>query len=393
MRQSIGKLIAIFSFCLFLLPVFAFAQTTEELQSELRARQSEIDSINKKIADSQKQLESLTKQQAGLQNDLKVINGQVNLAELDISSIKLSLEAERLQLSIIDGQVRDRSEAINRQKSEIAKSLIRLRKTGQLNAVEIIFSSGGLYDALSSIDNLKRVNNGLEKSLSQTKDLKAQLEVTQNEQQTKLDELDSLNSELTARLASLQQKKNSAAKLLDTTKGSEAQYKVLMSELRQEQSAITSKIVAIQDSLKARIRNEEGSSASDTTTITSPLKSYVITAVFHDPTYPFRNLFPHTGLDMAAPSGTPIYAAAPGVVTWVRSGSTGYGNYVMIVHDNGIATLYGHMSQTATTQDKFVQRGELIGYVGTTGFSTGPHLHFEVRLNGIPVNPQEYLQN
>ena len=115
-----------------------------------------------------------------------------------------------------------------------------------------------------------------------------------------------------------------------------------------------------------------------------------ISALFHDPTYPFRHLFEHPGLDLPAPTGTPVKAVAPGYVAWVKVGRQ-YGNYIMIIHANGTATLYAHLSRTDVEPDQFVARGKVIGAVGSTGLSTGPHLHFEVRKNGIPTNPLNYL--
>jgi murein DD-endopeptidase MepM/ murein hydrolase activator NlpD len=98
----------------------------------------------------------------------------------------------------------------------------------------------------------------------------------------------------------------------------------------------------------------------------------------------------HAGLDVGAPTGTPIYAAKAGTV--LSSGwRDGYGNTVTILHDGGIVTLYAHMSRTAASTGSTVSGGELIGYVGSTGWSTGPHLHFEVRVNGSPVDPRPYL--
>jgi murein DD-endopeptidase MepM/ murein hydrolase activator NlpD len=98
----------------------------------------------------------------------------------------------------------------------------------------------------------------------------------------------------------------------------------------------------------------------------------------------------HTGLDMASPT-TRIGAAADGVVAAVGSGTTGYGNYVIIVHGGGLVTLYGHLSVTLVTVGQTVTMGQQIGVEGTTGASTGVHLHFEVRLNGTPVDPSPYL--
>jgi murein DD-endopeptidase MepM/ murein hydrolase activator NlpD len=98
----------------------------------------------------------------------------------------------------------------------------------------------------------------------------------------------------------------------------------------------------------------------------------------------------HPGIDIGVPTGTPIHAAGPGTVVWC-GWMSGYGNLVMIDHHNGLATLYGHQSRIAASCGEDVTTGQLIGYVGCTGFCTGPHLHFEVRLNGDPVDPLGYL--
>lgn len=98
----------------------------------------------------------------------------------------------------------------------------------------------------------------------------------------------------------------------------------------------------------------------------------------------------HPGIDIGAAMGTPIRAAAAGTVI-VAAYSGGYGNLVVIDHGNGLATAYAHQSQIAVSVGQQVAQGQLIGYVGSTGFSTGPHLHFEVRVNGSPVDPMGYL--
>ena len=99
----------------------------------------------------------------------------------------------------------------------------------------------------------------------------------------------------------------------------------------------------------------------------------------------------HTGLDVAAPTGTTIYAAASGTVTTVQSLSGSYGNYLIISHDNGVSTLYGHCSSILVSAGEYVSQGQEIATVGSTGNSTGPHLHLEIRSNGTALNPQYYL--
>lgn len=99
----------------------------------------------------------------------------------------------------------------------------------------------------------------------------------------------------------------------------------------------------------------------------------------------------HQGIDIAADTGTPIVATADGVVTAAGWSGSGYGNMVDIDHGDGVMTRYGHASAVAVTAGEHVRRGQIIAYVGSTGHSTGPHLHYEVRLNGQPVNPAPYL--
>lgn len=127
-----------------------------------------------------------------------------------------------------------------------------------------------------------------------------------------------------------------------------------------------------------------------------PMSSFTITQPFGPSTFalePPLGPYPHfhTGIDMAAPLGTPVVAAGDGVVVAVGHTSYGYGNYVIVAHGGGIATLYGHLLQTSVNTGEPVARGQLVGLEGATGYATGPHLHFELRLNNQVVDPMPYL--
>ncbi len=126
---------------------------------------------------------------------------------------------------------------------------------------------------------------------------------------------------------------------------------------------------------------------------TKPISAFTFTSAFGVRADPFRgSAAMHAGIDLASPTGTPIYATADGVVDraeWFG----GYGNMVEIDHGKSIATRYGHMSRIVAHEGERVHRGDLIGYVGSTGRSTGPHLHYEVRIDGRAVNPIPFLQS
>ena len=110
-----------------------------------------------------------------------------------------------------------------------------------------------------------------------------------------------------------------------------------------------------------------------------------------DPIYKTRKS--HMGLDFAAPSGTPIYATADGIIKFSGFSTSGYGNHVIINHGFGYETLYGHMVRVGATQGQQVKRGQVIGYVGSTGKSTGPHLHYEVHKSGVQLDPINFFYN
>ena len=129
-----------------------------------------------------------------------------------------------------------------------------------------------------------------------------------------------------------------------------------------------------------------------------PVKKNVITAYFHDPDYPFRYIFEHPGVDVRAAQGTTLKAAASGYVARVKAGPKGGYGYIMIIHGDGLSTVYGHIPKAYVKEDEYVVQGQTIGLTGglpgTAGagrLTTGPHLHFEIRLNGIPVDPLGYL--
>jgi murein DD-endopeptidase MepM/ murein hydrolase activator NlpD len=113
------------------------------------------------------------------------------------------------------------------------------------------------------------------------------------------------------------------------------------------------------------------------------------TLVLEPPLGPYPHF--HTGVDFADPAGTPVQAAGGGIVVAAATGRIGYGNYVVVAHGHGVETLYGHLDGLGVAVGDSVVAGQVIGFEGSTGFSTGPHLHFEVRVNGNPVDPMPYL--
>ena len=366
----------------------------KDLQSEIQNRKAEMETINKKLEEYKKKISEYSKLSAGLANDIALLENEMAMTELDVAATQNEIESENLQLALLDASVQENDLKLQGEKKMLKEILFEIsQQDTQGGTFEIILGARNFQEVFSSAMELQSVNSDLRKTLIATQQTKKDLEKKQAKREEKLANLTDLQLELEGKISQLETRRNAKEVLTIQTQESEAEYRVLMSELRQEQQGITSRIADLQSQIESRLAQDDTS--GDLSVVSWPVTGR-ITTIFHDPTYPFRHLFEHGGLDIAVPQGTAIGAAAPGYVAVAQTGRQ-YGNYVMIIHANGLATLYAHMSRIDVAVDQYVARGQVIGLSGGrpgtagAGFSTGPHVHFEVRKNGIPVDPMDYL--
>ncbi len=359
-----------------------------QLQDQIEQTESRMDSLDSQVDAYRQKVQESAAKSASLVNDVELIENQAALTELDIVVTQVEIEHQELQIDLLTEKISALSLELEQQQKIMAELMFTLYRKDRMGLVEVLFGSNTFDGFFNQVEELESVNSDLSNTVERTRVTRMSLADDRAEQEVRLGDLVDLEGELESQLAILDSQLEAKETLLVETQSSEAQYRVLMSELRQERQAITSALASLQAEVEEKIRQAD--MFEDAAVISMPVHDYVLTAYYHDPTYPFRHLFEHSGIDLAAWRGTPVYAAAPGVVAWARTGRS-YGNYVMIIHSGGLATLYAHLDAMYVVSDQFVSRGEQIGAVGSTGFSTGPHLHFEVRLNGIPVDPYAYL--
>lgn len=372
------------------------AQTAEEvsaLNDQINERKAEIENINKKLDEYRARIKEYASKSASLATDVAMIENQTALAELNIAATQAEIDTQTLALSVVEARVREESERLERERAMLGTLLFSLNQKENQGVVTAVLGSESFHEAFSSIAQLEDVNRGVNQALEATKHTRDGLEADKAEHEERLQALQTLAQDLEIRVAKLDATKEAKSILLVQTASSEGEYRTLVSELRQEQAAITSQINALESEVTQKI--DEADLTGDASVLSWPLEG-IITATFHDPTYPFRNLFPHSGLDIAVPVGTSVGSAAPAIVARTGTG-TSYGNYVVLIHSNGISTLYAHLMSINVVPEEFVMRGQQIGLSGGrpgmqgAGLSTGPHLHFEVRQEGIPVDPLQYL--
>lgn len=392
---NLSKILAlIVAAALFLSSVsFALAQTAndefDELQDQVDNRKAEIEQINKQLDSYRAKLNQYSSETAGLYNDIAMIENQIAVTELDISMTQIEIETQQLELQILEAQIDEESETLEAQRDMIGEMVFALHRHGDIGIIEVLFGASDFNTLFTEIEQLESINSDLNSALESTEATKISLEDDRRVQEERIADLVDLEEDLTEKVSVLEQQQGAKGALLDASQESEAKYLVLMSELRQERQFVQNEVARLQSEIDNRLI-EEDDSGGEPGVMSWPVSNGIITATFHDPSYPFRHLFEHSGLDIAVPTGTQVRSAAPGIVAWARTGRS-YGNYIMVIHSGGYATLYAHLSSMDVAADQFVSRGQQIGRSGSTGLSTGPHLHFEVRLNGIPVNPQTYL--
>lgn len=374
-----------------------FAQSDSDLsqlQQSISEKKAAIDSLNSQLDSYKVKIRDLASKGASLQNDIALLENEIAMSELDIASTQNQIDQETLELRIIDGQIDDVEKQLSDRRAMLSDLLFAMNKTDGQGVLDVVLNIGSVNDVFDAAQQLASVNETMKSALEATKLTRADLAARQADHEYKMTTLAESQHDLEKKTEELSMRKGAKVVLASATNESENEYRTLMSDLRAEQQSITRDVESLQGTLEDRLRDSDGTVAGETI-ITWPVHG-IITTLFHDPTYPFRNLFEHSGLDIAVPQGTAIEAAAPGIVARVYKGQQ-YGYYVMIVHANGLATLYAHMSRIDVVQDQYVSRGDVIGLSGGrpgtlgAGFSTGPHVHFEVRLDGIPTNPLNYM--
>ncbi len=365
------------------------AQQIDDLSRSIENKQVEIDGVKRRIEEYQSKISQYEQAGNDLANELAILDNRAKKSQLDIEANELIINKTELELRRLNDEIERKELELVQSKEYISTVLQELYLQDSESALEIIFGNDQFSDYFDQIQYLEILQEDLSVSVENVVNIKDTLQAEQVREGAHKERL--LEMRMALQDAKVRMEQETVAKdvLLAQTEHSEAQFRSLVYELRAEQQYIQSELFRLQERIRTQL-DDNDQVADGPTVLSWPVAGPIITANFHDPTYPFRHLFEHSGLDMAAPTGTPVTAAAPGYVAWARTGRS-YGNYIMIIHTNGVATLYAHLSSMNVSADQFVERGQVIGGVGSTGLSTGPHLHFEARVNGIPQNPRNYL--
>ncbi|MDA3802966.1 MAG: peptidoglycan DD-metalloendopeptidase family protein [Patescibacteria group bacterium] len=400
-------LIILAGFLLFSVKYTIQANTTSvdneirDLNLSIQNQRQKIDDIKEKQKEYQAKIETTIKDRLSLSNQLSILDNKMAKTELDIDSANLEIDKTGLEIKKIERERENLDEEIDEKKEHIGNLLRLAYKQDQSSTIEMLLLNDSLADFLNDTKYIADTNKEIGKSVDDLKDDKEKLDRNKLVLEEKTDELNNLKEELEEHKLNLSYEQENKEYILVKTKSSEQQYQNLLQEAKKQQAQAEAEITQAEQLIRKKMTEKDRSAldAFDNSTLSWPVPKNMITARFHDPLYPYKSVLGnHSAIDIRAAQGTTITAAGDGYVAKVKFNGTRDYAYIMIIHGDNISTVYGHISAVYVTEDQYVSRGEAIGRTGgmpgTIGagpFSTGPHLHFEVRLNGLPVNPENYL--
>jgi len=399
--------VCFFVFFLFVKPSFSitidYSKEIEDMQKQIKAQQQDIKELEEQKQVYREKIEIKREETVTLKNQIYLLSNQVLERESKIQEKEKEIANTNLSIKNIQLRVLEKKQEIEELKEDLKRFLQTINQYDQKNYLEIIILNDSISDILSHLRYLDTVQSELTYSLQRINLIKEGLEIQEKDLRLQLQKSINLESELKDEKVKLASEQQIRQTILEETQGAEWKFQAILAEVIKEQQETENEIVNLESDVRKKIAQEKEEKAElmekeGIIIFSWPVPLEGITCEFHAPDYPYRSwIGEHSGIDLRAPQGTAIRAPASGYVARAKYSGLGY-SYIMIIHNDSYSTVYGHVTEIFVEEDEYIKRGSIIGRTGglpgTTGagsFSTGPHLHFEVRLDGIPVNPKDYL--
>ena len=371
------------------------------LKSEKKELQAEIDALREQFEANEDEMLNMVSQKDAIDQEISLLNRQIMNINDQVASYAVLIADQQEALD-------DAEEKLAELKVKNKERVRAMEEEGNLTYWEVIFKANSFSDLLDRIDMIQEIAASDQKRIREMSEVADQVLEIRTTLESEKAELELTRVELRQAQDTLEEKRLEADELLRQLIATGEEFQALLDESEAEQEKLMAEIAAQEKAYK-KAQYEEWLATyvppttrpSNSTTPSvqapssggwiSPLSSYRLTSPFGmriHPVYGYERM--HSGVDMAAPAGTPIYAAKAGKVTTATwNNSAGY--YVSINHGDGFSSIYMHMTHYIVSAGQYVSRGQVIGYVGSTGTSTGNHLHFGIAYNGTYVNPMAYI--
>ena len=382
-----------------ILPGTANASKTSTIQSELdalkdenKAIQAEINAIQSQYDANASEIQDLVNQKNAIDQEIALLNAQVENLNEQIAAYSQLIADAQDELDIAQFTLNGLNE----------KHKLRIRameEEGTVSYWEVIFEASTFTDMLDRINMMQEIAAADQARLEEMREAADIITEARAEMEQGKQEMEASSAALEASKAEMEIKRTESDDILRELAKKQDEFQAMLDESESLQDDLMKDIAAKEKEL-ANAKYEEklaalaaagGAPASNATWVT-PVSGYTLTSAFGNRLHPVLGYYRmHNGIDMACAQGTPIYATRAGTVTTASYQAGGAGYYVSINHLDGFSSIYMHMTHYVVSAGQSVSQGQLIGYVGSTGISTGPHLHFGISYAGSYVNPLAYI--
>ncbi len=392
-----SKQIQISFLSLALLLVFALpasAQLVDELKGKISDKTSEIEKINTEIAQYQKEIDVLGGKSDTLKNSIQKLNITKKKLEADIKYTQIKINSASSKIKKLETKIKIKNLKIKESNNAIRKIIQKINEAESNSLLEVFLSNDTFSSFLADIENLRQLQNVVNQNIKKLRILKKEAEVikTKNEYQKK--SLLSSRSELGDRKQIAETNKARKARLLRDTKNKESNYKKLVAKKKAQKASFERELLAIESQLRAVI-DPNSIPKAGSKIFAAPLAGAVykscydgstnskncVTQYFGNTPFAKSGAYrgkTHNGMDFRARTPQKVKAVLGGTVVRVNNDVAPmcqYGKWVVIKHNNGLTTLYAHMSLVKAVAGQKISTGDIVGYSGNSGYSTGPHLH------------------
>ena len=344
-----------------------------------------LSQIRNNIKNKQQELNESRAKEKSLGDQVNSLEQQINSKQSDIDELEASISEAQAKLETLEEELAAAEEKVNTQNENLNARLRNMYKNGSVGFIDVLMDSGSFSEFLNNLSLVEKV-------YTSDQDVLEELQKAYDEIDAKKKEIETLQAELSESKATMEEQKSS----LEADKASVEKKKSEIAADSAETQRELDKLEADAQALTLSIRNSGSSSSSSKYNggiMAWPVPScHTVSSGYGGRIHPTTGKYKfHGGLDIPGSYGSAIVAANSGKVIWAGNRGDSYGNYVIIDHGGGVSTLYGHSSKVLVSTGQSVSRGQRIANVGSTGRSTGPHCHFEVRINGSRVNPNPYV--
>ena len=377
MRKFLCIVLAFIIICTYATTIYAEELTDlqkqqEELQNQIEQSNDELNEVQSQLSENLKQIEKLDEKISDSEQKMEELNSEISTLQRTIDDIKAQLEVAEKKYE--------------EQKNIMEKRLIAIYESGETKYIDVLLKSKDISEFLSNYYLINEITSVDKELLNEVESQKKTIDLAKQK-------LEKEQEKLTTDL----QNQTKTSTVLENTKTLRQNYISRLSDEEKAKQAQIDEMTKQYDEVNKQIL-ELAKQGLDTEYIGGvlawPVPGYTkISSNYGMRVHPITGQYKlHTGVDISAPMGANFVAANDGIVT--KAGyNTAYGNMVIIDHGGGISTLYAHGSEILVTVGQTVKRNDPILKVGSTGYSTGPHAHFEVRINGVVTNPIEYITN